>query len=106
MPDVFTIAHISTYRGLKNPIFVQGPRLVGVAFREQTRVHYEIFSEVTVETGDRRDVCCGESGDGRDVSQVSEKAVSKTSERPVCPPFISSGFPCFRETCCWMSRAI
>ena len=24
MPDVFTIAHISTYRGLKNPIFVLG----------------------------------------------------------------------------------
>jgi hypothetical protein len=29
VPDVFTIAHISTYRGLKNPIFVQVPRLVG-----------------------------------------------------------------------------
>ena len=29
MPDVFTIAHICTYRGLKNPIFVLVPRLVG-----------------------------------------------------------------------------
>ena len=29
MLDVFTIAHISTYRGLKNPIFVLVPRLVG-----------------------------------------------------------------------------
>jgi hypothetical protein len=28
MPDVFTIAHMSTYLVLKNPIFVQVPRLV------------------------------------------------------------------------------
>ena len=28
MLDVFTIAHTFTYRGLKNPIFVLGPRLV------------------------------------------------------------------------------
>lgn len=34
MPDVFTIAHICTYRGLKNPIFVLGPKLVGGVRRE------------------------------------------------------------------------
>jgi len=31
--DVFTIAHICTYRGLENPIFVLGPRLVGTIRR-------------------------------------------------------------------------
>ena len=36
MPDVFTIAHICTYRGLKNPIFVQVPRLVSWVRPERT----------------------------------------------------------------------
>jgi hypothetical protein len=35
VPDVFTIAHICTYRGLKNPIFVQVPRLVGCVQSER-----------------------------------------------------------------------
>jgi hypothetical protein len=37
VPDVFTIAHICTYRGLKNPIFVLVPRLVGCGRPERKR---------------------------------------------------------------------
>jgi hypothetical protein len=33
--DVFTIAHIATYRDLKNPTFVLGPRLVDYARHER-----------------------------------------------------------------------
>jgi len=37
-------------------------------------------------------------------SQVSEKAISKTSERPVCPPIFSRNYPQFVEKLRYIHR--
>jgi hypothetical protein len=44
--DVFTIAHICTYRGLENPIFVLGPRLVSWVRFEHKKGPCQTFNEL------------------------------------------------------------